>query len=82
MTNLHKLTLSRTAPAMDLREDHDASGIAIGGKLAIDATKKLPGDGFTRACPPLIKMDATVKAKGQSFSVLDCRREWPANQDG
>ena len=29
----------------------------------IDATKKLPGEGFKRHWPPLIKMDAAVKAK-------------------
>ena len=39
------------------------SGIAIGSKLGIDATKKLPGEGFKRPWPPLIKMDAAVKAK-------------------
>ena len=34
-----------------------------GNKLGIDATKKIPGEGFKRPWPPLIKMDATVKAK-------------------
>jgi 4-hydroxy-3-polyprenylbenzoate decarboxylase len=29
----------------------------------IDATKKLPGEGFKRPWLPLIKMDAAVKAK-------------------
>ena len=29
----------------------------------IDAMKKLPGEGFKRPWPPLIKMDAAVKAK-------------------
>ena len=29
----------------------------------IDATKKIPGEGFKRAWPPLIKMDESVKAK-------------------
>ncbi|MGA2869868.1 MAG: UbiD family decarboxylase [Verrucomicrobiota bacterium] len=43
--------------------DHATSEIAIGTKLGIDATKKLPGEGFKRAWPPLIKMDAAVKAK-------------------
>ena len=28
-----------------------------------DATKKIPGEGFKRPWPPLIKMDAAVKAK-------------------
>lgn len=34
-----------------------------GSKLGIDATKKLPGEGFKRPWPPLIKMDESVKAK-------------------
>jgi 3-polyprenyl-4-hydroxybenzoate decarboxylase len=34
-----------------------------GSKLGIAATKKLPGEGFKRPWPPLIKMDAAVKAK-------------------
>jgi 4-hydroxy-3-polyprenylbenzoate decarboxylase len=29
----------------------------------IDATKKLPGEGFKRPWPPLIKMDDAVQAK-------------------
>jgi 4-hydroxy-3-polyprenylbenzoate decarboxylase len=43
--------------------DHATSEIAIGSKLGFDATKKLPGEGFKRPWPPLIKMDAVVKAK-------------------
>ena len=43
--------------------DHATSEIAIGSKLGIDATKKLPGEGFKRAWPPLITMDPAVKAK-------------------
>ena len=43
--------------------DHATSEIASGRKLGIDATKKLPGEGFKRPWPPLIKMDAAVKAK-------------------
>jgi len=29
----------------------------------LDATKKIAGEGFKREWPPLIKMDAAVKAK-------------------
>ena len=47
----------------DPAEDHATSEIASGSKLGIDATKKLPGEGFKRPWPPLIKMDAAVKAK-------------------
>ena len=43
--------------------DHATSQIAMGGKLGIDATKKIPGEGFNRPWPPLIKMDEAVKAK-------------------
>jgi 4-hydroxy-3-polyprenylbenzoate decarboxylase len=43
--------------------DHATSEIAMGSKLGIDATKKLPGEGFKRVWPPLIKMDAAVKEK-------------------
>jgi 4-hydroxy-3-polyprenylbenzoate decarboxylase len=43
--------------------DHATTQIAIGTKLGIDATKKLPGEGFNRPWPPLIKMDPAVKAK-------------------
>ncbi len=43
--------------------DHATSEIASGSKLGLDATKKLPGEGLKRPWPPLIKMDAAVKAK-------------------
>jgi 4-hydroxy-3-polyprenylbenzoate decarboxylase len=46
--------------------DH-ASEIVIGSKLGIDATNKLPGEGFKRPWPPLIKMDESVKAKIDSL---------------
>ena len=31
--------------------------------MKLDAPKKIPGEGFKRAWPPLIKMDEAVKAK-------------------
>jgi 4-hydroxy-3-polyprenylbenzoate decarboxylase len=34
-----------------------------GRKLGIDATKKMPGQGFKRAWSPLIKMDENIKKK-------------------
>jgi 4-hydroxy-3-polyprenylbenzoate decarboxylase len=43
--------------------DHATTEMAIGSKLGIDATKKIPGEGFKRAWPPLIRMDEAVKAK-------------------
>ena len=36
---------------------------AIGSKLGIDATKKLPGEGFKRPWSPLIRMDENVRKK-------------------
>ena len=50
--------------------DHATSEIAVGSKLGIDATKKMPGEGFKRAWPPLIKMDAAVKAKVDSLFYI------------
>jgi len=44
----------------------DASEIATGSKLGIDATirpRPDPGEGFKRPRPPLIKMDEAVRKK-------------------
>src|SRR5665647_195758 len=46
---------------------HNTSEIASGSKLGIDATKKIPGEGFKRAWPPLIKMDEEVRKKIDSL---------------
>jgi len=43
---------------------------AIGSKLGIDATKKIPGEGFKSPWPPLIKMDAAVKTKVEKLFSL------------
>jgi 4-hydroxy-3-polyprenylbenzoate decarboxylase len=43
--------------------DHATSEIASGSKLGIDATKKLPGEGFKRPWPPLIRMDENIRKK-------------------
>jgi 4-hydroxy-3-polyprenylbenzoate decarboxylase len=43
--------------------DHATSELAAGTKLGIDATKKLPGEGYKRPWPPLIKMDPAVQKK-------------------
>ena len=49
---------------------HTTIGIPIGSKPGIDATKKLPDEGFKRPWPPLIKMDAAVrKAIDARFGV-------------
>ena len=38
-----------------------------GSKLGIDANKKLFGESFKRPWPPLLKMDAAVKAKVENL---------------
>ena len=43
--------------------DHATSEIASGSKLGIDATKKLPSEGFKRPWPPLIRMSEDVLRK-------------------
>src|SRR5229473_1258996 len=49
--------------------DHATSEFAAGSKLGIDATAKLPGEGFKREWPPLIRMDENVRKKiDQLFS--------------
>ena len=49
--------------------DHATSEIASGSKLGIDATKKIPGEGFERPWPPLIRMDAVVEEKVEKLST-------------
>ena len=47
--------------------DHATSAVGVGSKLGIDATKKLPGEGFQREWPPIIQMDAAVKARVENM---------------
>ncbi len=47
--------------------DHATTDLAIGTKLGIDATRKLPGEGFHRPWPPLIKMDAGIRSRVDQF---------------
>jgi len=47
--------------------DHATSEIGIGSKLGIDATSKLPGEGFKRTWPPLIRMDPEIKTRIDAF---------------
>jgi len=43
--------------------DHATSEMAVGTKVGIDATRKLPGEGFKRPWPPLIKMTDEIRRK-------------------
>jgi len=43
--------------------DHATSEFAMGTKMGIDATHKLPGEGHKRGWPPLIRMDEEIRRK-------------------
>ena len=43
--------------------DHSSPLVNLGTKMGMDATKKLPGEGFMREWPPVIEMDDEVKKK-------------------
>jgi 4-hydroxy-3-polyprenylbenzoate decarboxylase len=43
--------------------DHATPELAVGSKMGPDATKKLPGEGFKRPWPPLIKMTDEIRRK-------------------
>jgi 4-hydroxy-3-polyprenylbenzoate decarboxylase len=47
--------------------DHATTEIAVGSKLGLDATRKLPGEGFKRGWPPLIRMDPVVERKVEEW---------------
>jgi 4-hydroxy-3-polyprenylbenzoate decarboxylase len=47
--------------------DHATSELAMGTKMGIDATRKLPGEGFRRPWPPIIRMDEAVKRRVGQF---------------
>ena len=42
--------------------DHSSRTFTYGSKMGLDATKKLPEEGFTREWPDVIAMDAATKA--------------------
>jgi 4-hydroxy-3-polyprenylbenzoate decarboxylase len=43
--------------------DHATTELAVGTKMGIDATHKLPGEGHKRGWPPLIRMDEGIRKK-------------------
>jgi len=47
--------------------DHATTLANIGSHMGFDATKKLPGEGYTRGWPELVKMDPAVKAWADKF---------------
>ena len=51
--------------------DHAPSVPNIGSHMGFDATRKLSGEGYTRAWPELVKMDSAVKERmGALFDKL------------
>ena len=54
---------------------------ASGSKPGIDATKKIPDEGFKRPRPPLIKMDAAVKAKVEKVFKSELPPRLESNRD-
>jgi len=60
-TDPQRDTLFTKGPADAL--DHATSQFAVGSKTGFDATRKLPGEGFEREWPPLIKMTGEVRRK-------------------
>ncbi len=47
--------------------DHAQSVPCIGSHMGLDATRKLPGEGYSRAWPELLKMDPAVQARVASL---------------
>ncbi len=43
--------------------DHGSHNFAFGGRIGIDATRKLPGDGYTRGWPIPIEMSDEIKER-------------------
>lgn len=43
--------------------DHSSRAFTFGSKMGIDATKKMPEEGFARSWPKVIEMDAATKAR-------------------
>ena len=47
--------------------DHSSRAFTYGSKMGLDATKKLPEEGFSRNWPPLIEMDPRTKQRVDSL---------------
>ena len=43
--------------------DHGSYNFAFGGKIGIDATRKLPAEGYTRGWPTLVGMSEEIRAR-------------------
>ena len=52
--------------------DHAPSLPNVGSHMGLDATRKLPGEGYQRQWPELLKMDETVKERVNALSAMLC----------
>jgi 4-hydroxy-3-polyprenylbenzoate decarboxylase len=53
--------------------DHAPTIPCIGSHMGIDATRKLPTEGYTRSWPELVKMDLAVRAKVEAMRQVSRR---------
>ena len=57
--------------------DHSSRAFSYGSKMGIDATRKLPEEGFTRQWPKVISMDAATRARVDGFfDSLGIAKAW------
>jgi 4-hydroxy-3-polyprenylbenzoate decarboxylase len=78
-------TLNHIDPERDVRFtmgpvdvlDHSSRAFSYGSKMGIDATRKLPEEGFTRQWPKVIAMDSETKSRVDGFfSSLGITKAW------
>jgi 4-hydroxy-3-polyprenylbenzoate decarboxylase len=57
--------------------DHSSRAFSYGSKMGIDATRKLPEEGFTRQWPRVIEMNADTKQAVDGFyASLGIEKAW------
>ena len=80
-------TLNHIDPERDVRFtmgpvdvlDHSSRAFSYGSKMGIDATRKLPEEGFTRQWPKVIAMDDATKVRvDEFFDSLGITKAWKA----
>ncbi len=53
--------------------DHASYNFAFGGKIGIDATRKLPAEGYTRGWPTPVEMSESIKERVSALEQLRLR---------
>jgi 4-hydroxy-3-polyprenylbenzoate decarboxylase len=78
-------TLNNIDPERDVRFtmgpvdvlDHSSRAFSYGSKMGIDATRKLPEEGFTRQWPRVIEMDVATRSHVDGFfASLGIEKAW------